>query len=69
MPTLRALCEAQLASTFAALRDVEAENASLQEQYLAVQPKLLAASTEIAECKALVEKTATSCERWRASNA
>ena len=53
----------------AALREIEQENASLQEQYLAAQPALQAASAEIAACKALVEKTATSCERWRAANA
>ena len=51
-----------------ALREVEEENASLQEQYLAAQPALQAASAEIAACKALVEKTATKCEEWRASN-
>ena len=52
----------------AALREVQQENASLQEQYIAAQPALQAASAEIAACKALVEKTATSCERWRAAN-
>ena len=52
-----------------ALREVESENASLQEQYLAVQPALQAASAEIAQCKKLVEQTATRCERWRATHA
>lgn len=52
-----------------ALQQVEAENASLQAQYLAALPELHAASQEIAACKALVEKTATSAEGWRAANA
>ena len=52
-----------------ALREIEQENANLQAQYLAAQPALQAASAEIAACKALVEKTATSCEQWRAQNA
>ena len=52
-----------------ALREVEDENASLQDQYLAAQPALQAASAEIAACKALVEKTATRCERFCASHA
>jgi hypothetical protein len=52
-----------------ALREVEAENASLQEQYLAAQPALQAASAEIAACKNLVEQTATRCEQWRAAHA
>lgn len=59
----------QKAALLQALRDVEQENASLQAQYLEVQPTLTAASAEIASCKALVEKTATTCERWRAANA
>ena len=52
-----------------ALREIEDENASLQEQYLAVQPALQAASAEIAACKAKVEQTANQCERWRAAHA
>ena len=52
-----------------ALREVEEENASLQQQYLAAQPALQAASAEIAACKALVEETASRCERWRAEHA
>jgi len=52
-----------------AIRQVEEENAALQEQYLTAQPALQAASQEIAACKALVEKTASTCERWRATNA
>ena len=52
-----------------ALREVEEENASLQSQYLAAQPALQAASAEIQACKALVEKTATKCEQWRAEQA
>ena len=39
-----------------ALREVEAENANLQAQYVAALPELQAASAEIAACKALVEK-------------
>ena len=50
------------------MREVEQENASLQEQYLAAQPALVAASAEIAACKALVEKTGMACEQWRAAN-
>lgn len=42
-----------------AIRQVEAENAALKEQYLAAQPALQAASAEIAACKALVEKVMT----------
>lgn len=52
-----------------AIRQVEAENESLQQQYVAVQPVLAAASEEIQACKALIEKTAMTCERWRATNA
>ena len=52
-----------------ALREVDEENASLQQQYLEVQPALQAASAEIAACKAMVEQTATQCERWRATHA
>ena len=32
-------------------------------------PALQAASAEIAQCKKLVEQTATRCERWRATHA
>jgi len=52
-----------------AIRQVEEENASLQQQYLALQPALQAASEEIRACKGLVEKTAATCEQWRATNA
>ena len=52
-----------------AIRQVEAENDSLQQQYMAAQPALAAASEEIQACKALIEKTAMTCERWRATNA
>ena len=57
-----------MAALEAALREVEQENASLQEQYLAAQPALVAASAEIAACKALVEKTGMACEQWRVAN-
>lgn len=52
-----------------AIWQVEAENESLQQQYLAAQPALATASEEIQACKALVEKTAMACERWRVANA
>ena len=51
------------------LRQVEQENAALQEQYMSMVPSLQQASAEIDACKALVEKTATTCESWRASHA
>ena len=52
-----------------ALSEVEHENASLQAQYNALQPKLHKASAEIAACKQLVEETATQCERWHVARA
>ena len=52
-----------------AIAQLDAENAGLQAKYLEMQPSLQAASAEIAACKAVVEQTATNCERWRAAHA
>ena len=52
-----------------ALADVEQENGALTAQYMAVMPELQAAAAEIDACKGAVEKTATTCEGWRAAHA
>ena len=49
MPTLRALCESQLASTFAALRDVEADVAAQRSELSARKDALLVELGEVSE--------------------
>ena len=49
VPTLRALCESQLASTFAALRDVEADVAAQRSELSARKDALLVELGEVSE--------------------
>ena len=49
VPTLRALCESQLASTFAALRDVEADVAAQRSELSARKDELLVELGEVSE--------------------
>ena len=49
VPTLRALCESQLASTFAALRDVEADVAAQRSELSARKDSLLVELGEVSE--------------------